>query len=76
MTQMTTDQTSTLPEIDEDITEHDGKAHYVRIKALIEGGPVVALCGKRFVPITIAEAGKFPVCKSCNELLDLLEMMR
>lgn len=68
-------QTEILPEIDSDVTENDGKAHYVRIKALMQGGAVVALCGKKYVPVEIARAGEREICPTCKELYHLLEMM-
>lgn len=68
-------QTEILPEIDTEITENDGKAHWVRIKALIAGGPVVALCGKKYVPVDIATAGLKEICPTCKELMKFLEMM-
>lgn len=64
-----------LPDVEEEITEHDGKCHYVRIAALLKGGAVVALCGKKYVPITIANATDYPVCGKCKELMELLHMM-
>lgn len=69
------ERTEILPEIDPDITENDGKAHYVRIKALMAGGAVVALCGKKFIPKDIATAGEKPICPPCKDLYALLEMM-
>lgn len=68
-------QTEILPEVDAEITENDGKAHWVRIKALIAGGPVVALCGKKYVPVDIAGATEREVCSSCQRLYEMLEMM-
>lgn len=65
-----------LPEVDEDVTENDGKAHFVRIKALMHGGPVVALCGKKFIPKSIADASEKPKCETCAELMNFLEMMQ
>ncbi len=67
--------TQTLPEIQEETTEADGKAHYVRIKSLLTGGPVVALCGKKYVPTEIALAAEREICSKCKELFELLEMM-
>lgn len=67
--------TKVLPKIDEEITEADGKAHYVRIKALMTGGEVVALCGKKYVPTIIAEAGEREICAKCSELMELLRAM-
>ncbi len=67
--------TKNLPETDSEVTEADGQAHYVRIKALLAGGPVVALCGKKYIPTVIAEAGDRKICPMCKELYDLLKMM-
>lgn len=64
-----------LPEIDTNVTENDGKAHWVRIKALIAGGAVVALCGKKYIPVDIATAGEKKICPKCSQLMDLLKMM-
>ena len=68
-------KTDVLPEIEEEITEFDGHAHHVRIKALLAGGPVVALCGKKFVPTIIAGADAIPVCSKCAELMAMLDLM-
>lgn len=67
--------TQVLPEIDKEVTEADGKAHWVRIRALMEGGAVVALCGKKYVPTDIATAGLKEICPTCKELMKFLEMM-
>lgn len=67
--------TEILPEVEEEVTEADGKAHYVRIKALITGGAVVALCGKKYVPTVIAGAERLAVCAKCNDLYKMLETM-
>lgn len=64
-----------FPKVEDEITEPDGRAHYVRITALMEGGPIVALCGKKFVPKTIAEAGDREPCPKCVELMTFLEML-
>lgn len=64
-----------LPDIEEDVTEPDGFAHHVRIKALLSGGVIVALCGKRFIPTIIAGAEKKEVCGRCSELMELLKQM-
>lgn len=70
-----TTATETLPDIDKEITEPDGRAHYVRIRALLAGGPVVALCGKKWIPETVARAGERPLCLTCDELMAMLEAM-
>lgn len=68
--------TKTLPEEDTEITEFDGKAHFARTVAIISGGPVVALCGKKYQPRITGEAVlKLPVCATCRELMDILHMM-
>jgi hypothetical protein len=67
--------TEILPEIQEDISEPDGKSHYVRIKALLAGGPVVALCGKKYVPTEILGALDREVCAPCAELYAMLESL-
>lgn len=72
---MTTPTTDVLPEIEEEVTEPDGYAHYVRIKALMLGGAVTALCGKRYVPTVIAQAADREVCPKCADLMEMLRMM-
>lgn len=67
--------TEILPEEDLEVTEPDGKAHYVRIKSLVQGGAVTALCGKKYVPSVIAGAEKLPLCSKCDELFQFLQMM-
>lgn len=64
--------TEILPEVQEDITEPDGKAHYVRTKSLMQGGPVVALCGKKYIPTEIMGALDRKICKTCEELYAML----
>ena len=53
---------------------HHRFSHYVDkteiTKALIEGTPVKALCGKVWVPHRDPE--KFPICPTCKELFKLL----
>lgn len=54
--------------------EKDRFAHYVRTdraaQAAITGRPVVALCGKVWVPSR--DAKKYPICPRCKELRDML----
>lgn len=54
--------------------DHDRFAHYVEkdelLEALVNGVPVVALCGKIWVPSRDPE--KFPVCPSCKEIYEKL----
>ncbi|MEZ5232922.1 MAG: DUF3039 domain-containing protein [Acidimicrobiia bacterium] len=59
---------------DTDEGEHDRFAHYVRksdiVKANIEGVPVVALCGKKWIPNR--DPDKYPVCPTCKEIYEAL----
>lgn len=54
--------------------EHDLFAHYVdradAVRAAIEGTPVIALCGKIWVPTRDPE--KYPICPTCKELYEEL----
>lgn len=69
-------ETQVLPEEDTDISEPDGKRHYVRIKALLQGGPIVALCGKKYIPTIVGpEVMSRDLCAPCEELFALLQSM-
>lgn len=71
-----TTPTQILPEVDEQLSDFDGMAHYARVADLIKGGPTVALCGKKYWPkITGAEVTKLPVCPKCAELMEMLHLM-
>ena len=52
--------------------DHERFAHYVRKEKILEsaltGEPVVALCGKVWVPGR--DPNKFPVCPVCKEIYD------
>ena len=52
--------------------DHDRFAHYVEKEeityALVHGVPVIALCGKVWVPSRAPD--KYPVCKTCSDILD------
>jgi len=52
--------------------DHERFAHYVRsdriAAAMIEGKPVIALCGKVWVPSR--DPSKIPVCPTCKEIYD------
>ena len=54
--------------------DHDRFAHYVKKKKLlpsaIEGTPLRALCGKKWVPSR--DPKKFPVCPTCKEIYEKL----
>jgi hypothetical protein len=55
--------------IDDD-GDHDRFAHYVRkadiVRANVEGVPVVALCGKKWIPNR--DPDRYPVCPTCKEI--------
>lgn len=66
--------TEILPEVDDDITDPDDFAHYIRIKSLIKGGPQVALCGKKFIPTIVGqEVFNKPVHPVCELLFNMLD---
>lgn len=75
--------TKTRPEIeprldDTDTGDHDHYAHYILgrdpkakiTKAMVEGTPLRALCGKRWVPSR--DASRYPVCPDCQKIKDRL----
>ena len=51
--------------------DHDRFAHYVRkadiVRANITGRPVMALCGKVWVPNR--DPDRYPVCPACKEIM-------
>lgn len=53
--------------------DHDRFAHYVEKRkltaALVHGTPVVALCGKVWVPSRDPE--RYPICPECKRLYEL-----
>jgi hypothetical protein len=55
------------PNVDGD---HERFSHYVRksdiVRANVEGVPVVALCGKRWIPNR--DPSRYPVCPTCKEI--------
>jgi len=52
--------------------DHERFAHYVQkdkiVESAVTGTPVVALCGKVWVPGR--DPKKFPVCPDCKRILD------
>lgn len=54
--------------------DHDRFSHYVKkdemTKALVEGTPVRALCGKIWVPSR--DPDRYPTCPACEELMGIL----
>lgn len=70
---MTTTDTTTVTapaRPDVDAGDHDRYAHYVRAedatRAYVEGTPITALCGKKWVPTRDPE--RYPICPTCAEL--------
>ncbi len=55
--------------------DHERFSHYVEkeklTEAMVMGTPVVALCGKVWVPSRAPE--RFPVCPDCKEIWESLE---
>lgn len=55
-----------------DAGDHDRMSHYVTkeklTEAMVMGTPVVALCGKVWVPGR--DPNKFPVCPTCKEIYE------
>jgi hypothetical protein len=54
--------------------DHDRYAHYVKksdiVRSNVEGVPVEALCGKRWIPNR--DPNRYPVCPTCKEIYDAL----
>lgn len=70
----TLERTSTSTDTDYRLDEgdHERFAHYVRKEKIMEsalsGEPVVALCGKVWVPGR--DPNRFPVCPMCKEIYE------
>lgn len=62
--------TDTHTDVDIDSGDHDRFAHYVNkddiTEAMVNGWPVIALCGKIWVPSR--DPDKYPVCPLCEDL--------
>ena len=75
---MTMGFTDTLKETKADLRtddgDHDRFAHFVNkedvAEAYVNGTPVIALCGKIWVPSRDPE--KYPICPNCKEIYDAL----
>lgn len=54
--------------------DHERLSHYVPkdklMEAMVNGTPVVALCGKVWIPSR--DPQKFPVCPECKEIWDTM----
>ena len=63
-----------LKEEQVDEGDHDRYSHYVKkdkiLKSALSGKPVIALCGKVWVPGRDPE--KFPLCPTCREIYEKL----
>lgn len=64
----------TVP-VDTDGGDHERFSHYVKkdsiLPSSVEGTPVIALCGKKWVPTRDPE--RFPVCPECKEIYEALK---
>lgn len=73
----TLERTETKPERSTDDGDADRFAHYVAKDKVMEsrltGRPVVALCGKVWVPKH--DASKYPVCPECKRIYDQMMSM-
>jgi hypothetical protein len=67
---MTSPAASPVTEPIVDDGDHDRFAHYVRkadiVRSNVEGVPVIALCGKRWIPNRDPDG--YPVCPTCKEI--------
>ncbi len=54
--------------------DHDTFSHYARVKdiekAIFEGVPLTALCGKKWLPSK--DHTKYPVCQTCKDIYESL----
>lgn len=55
--------------------DHERMSHYADkdklMEAMVNGTPVVALCGKVWVPSR--DPNRFPICPECKEIYDSLD---
>jgi hypothetical protein len=69
------ERTQERPDYRVDEGDHERFSHYVPkdklTEAMVMGTPVVALCGKVWVPSRDPE--RFPVCPECKEIWESLE---
>ena len=68
----TTTPTETVIEPTLDDGDHDRFAHFARktdiVKSAVTGKPIVALCGKVWVPNRNPD--RYPVCPTCREIYE------
>ncbi|MGH3320342.1 MAG: DUF3039 domain-containing protein [Streptosporangiaceae bacterium] len=66
--------TETRPDLRLDEGDHERFAHYAKkneiTEAAVTGTPIVALCGKVWVPSR--DPGRYPVCPECKEIWESL----
>jgi hypothetical protein len=72
-TDTSTDADIRIDPVPTDAGDHERFSHYVDkdkiTEAMVTGTPVVALCGKVWVPSR--DPKKYPVCPECKRLFDL-----
>ena len=72
--QGTTEETGVRPAPSNDDGDHERFAHYVLKDKIVDstvlGTPVVALCGKKWVPSR--DPKRFPVCPDCKRIYESL----
>ena len=68
------EQTDTRPDLSTGDGDHERFAHYVQkdkiVDSAVSGTPVVALCGKVWVPSR--DPKRYPVCPECKEIFESL----
>jgi hypothetical protein len=68
------EDTRTRPDVSHGDGDHERFAHYVDkdkiVDSAVTGTPVVALCGKVWVPSR--DPKRFPVCPECKEIYESL----
>ena len=74
MSDLNTDIINDISHAVTDDGDHDRFAHYVLkdeiTEAIVNGLPVIALCGKIWIPSRDPE--KYPICPRCKELFSAL----
>jgi hypothetical protein len=69
---LTTTPAVVEPETSESEGDHDRFAHYARksdiLKSAVSGKPVIALCGKVWVPSR--DPDRYTVCPTCKEIFE------
>lgn len=75
MTDLDTILDERIQPLDTEGGDHERFSHYVKKNAIlpssIEGTPLVALCGKTWVPSR--DPQRFPVCPECKEIYESLK---